>query len=137
MLGGNGDSQLTHLVKLESADRGFSDVLTAVLSRFFSVAKAERHDVFITHERFESVDVSQHGGTSAGDDRQIHRGNFAIRLCFRLIEVGVTVNEEQPVPPGTSEREHDADDVATVAAKHKREFILLQHVGDRSGKLQG
>ena len=69
LLGGNPGSALTHLVKLESVYRGFSEILTAVLSLLAGVAKAERHEVFITHEGFEAVNVSQHQRTSAGDNR--------------------------------------------------------------------
>jgi hypothetical protein len=54
---------------------------------------------------------------------------------MRAMASFVTVDEAEPVPTGASEREHDADDVATVAAEHKREFPVPQHTRDCCGKL--
>jgi hypothetical protein len=103
----------------------------------FGVAEPECHDVFITYQRCESIDVGQHGGASTRNDGQIHRGDFAIRLCLWLVEVGVTIDEEQSVSSDTSERDHDANDVAAVAAEHDRELVFSQRAGYSLGKLLG
>src|SRR5262249_49960350 len=99
---------------------GRAYVLAPVLPLLLSVAEAERYDVFVAHERLETVNVGYDVGASTGDDSQVHRGNLAVWLRLGLIKVGVAVDEEQPVPPGAPEREHDADDIAAIAAEHER-----------------
>ena len=63
-------------------------------------------------------------GAAAGAERQVHVGGFAGGRGLRLVEIRVTVEEQQPVALAAApQRQQVAEQDRAVAAQHHREPI--------------
>ena len=110
------------------------DVLAAVLPLLLLVAIAEGDDVLLTHQRSQAVEVGQHGGAVSRHDREIHGSHLAVRLRLGLVEVGMPIQEEQPVAAQAPQAERAADQVAAVAAEHDGEGASTKLAPDGIGE---
>jgi hypothetical protein len=70
--GSGSNSLFAHLLQVERVNCRFTHILTAKLLLLFGIAVAEQHNVLITHERAQSVNVCENIRTSPGDDGQVH-----------------------------------------------------------------
>ena len=89
------------------------------------IAAPERDDVLVAHQRPAALEVRHHRRTAARGQREVHRRRLAVGLGLGLVEVGVTVEEEQPVAAATLEREQAAEHDRAVAAEHDRKFASI------------
>src|SRR6185503_17004149 len=105
--------------------------LAVVLALLLRVAKAERDDVLVAHQRPESFEIRQHRRAASGREREIHRRSLAARQGLRLIEIRVAVDEQQAVAAATPQRKHAAEHDRTIAAEQDGKLAALDHVRHR------
>ena len=110
--------------------------LAAVLTLFVRVPKSERHGVRRTDQRTTLFEVCHERRTVPGREREIHRRRLAVWIRRRLVEVGVSVDEEQPEPAAPFEREHRAEQDRTIAAQNQRELGVVEHAANRIGEVR-
>ena len=86
------------------------------------VAAADMDDILVPDQRSPPVEVRDDAGTPSGGQREVHRRRFAVGLGLGLVEVGVTVDEQQSVTTAAAEREQVAEQDRAVATEHDREL---------------
>ncbi len=105
-----------------------------VLTLFIGVAKSERHRVRRTDQRTALFEVCQQRRTVPGCEGEIHRGRLAVWIRRRLVEVGVSIDEQEAEPAAPFEREHGAEKNRTIAAQNQRKLTSVKHATDRIGQ---
>lgn len=116
VLGGALDSSPPNGGKVDHHDGGVLDTLAPSLRGLGGVSPGELDDVLIQYQRTAALQVGHDIRSSAGSQRQFHRSGLAVGLGFRLVEVGVPVDEEQPVTPAAPQRQQVAEQNRAVAA---------------------
>ena len=104
--------------------------LTSVRGLLLRIAVPERDDVLIVHQRAATFDVRQDVGTMARGERQLHGRCFAVRVRLGIVEIGVTIDEQQPVAASSLECEQIAEQDRTVSAEHDGKLTAVQHLAD-------
>jgi len=91
-----------------AADRRCLDPLAAVVIGVLRITPAEHDNIFVSNQRLQPFQVGDAIGPAPGRERQVHRRGFAVRLGLGLIEVGMTVQEQQARAPFATCCEHAA-----------------------------
>ncbi len=89
-------SALSHGAEVDDLDAGVFDPLAPCLGGLPRVAPGELDDILIADQGTASLEVGDDARPSPGDQCQIHGRGLPVRLGLGLIEVGVTVDEQQP-----------------------------------------
>src|SRR5215203_5096593 len=84
------------------------------------IAKPQHDHVLVPHERSPTLEIRHKLRTPSGDEGKLHRSGLTRGLSLGLIEVGVSVKEQQAVTTPPSERERTAQEDAAIAAEHDR-----------------
>jgi hypothetical protein len=86
-----------NLGEINNPDRCVFDTLTAVRLGILGVAALERHHVLVPDQRASALKIGYDIGPAAGGERKIHRCRLTVWLSLGLVEVGVAIEEQQPV----------------------------------------
>src|SRR5690349_17214005 len=105
--------------------------LAAKFCLVLGVAKAERDSISRSDQRRVTIEVSERSRSVTGDQGQVHRGGLAIRLRFRLKEVGLSVDEKQSVTAPSPERQCRTEHDGTIATEHNWELASIQQRAHR------
>ena len=105
-----------------------------VLTLFIGIAKSECHGVRRTYQGTTVLEVCQERRTVPGCEGEIHGGGLAVWIRRRLVEVGVSIDEQQAEPTAPFEREHGAEKDRTIAAQNQRKLTRVKHAADRIGQ---
>jgi hypothetical protein len=81
-----------------------------------------------------TFEVGQHAWTPACGERQVHRGGLAARFGCWLVEVGVPIDEQQPVTASSAQCEQVAEQDRAVAAEHDRDLPMVEDLTGRRGE---
>src|SRR4029453_19072804 len=108
--------------------------LAAVLMLFVSVPESECHRVRRTDQGTTVFEVGQECRTVSGREGEIHGGSLAVWIRRRLVEVGVSIDEQQAEATVPFEREHGAEKDRTIAAQNQRKLTGVKHAADRIGQ---
>ena len=127
------DAHLPDRGQVEGQDVG-RQRLAAVLTLFVSVPESECHGVRRTDQGTTVFEVGQERRTVPGREGEIHGGSLAVWIRRRLVEVGVSIDEQQAEPTAPFEREHGAEKDRTIAAQNQRKFTCVKHAADRIGQ---
>ena len=81
------------------------------------------------------LEVGDDSGPSPGGQRQIHRSRLTVWFGFWLEEVGVTVDEQQPMTPAAPKCQQVAEQDRAVPAEHDRDVAGVKHLAGCIGEL--
>src|SRR5262245_23052179 len=112
-----------NLGEIDNRNRGVFDTLAAVRLGNLGVAAPQYHDVLVPNQRTPTLKVGHNARTAARGERKFHRCRLTLRLRLRLIEIGVTIEKQQPVTPAPPKGEQ--------AAKHDRAITAENDGEDR------
>ena len=132
--GGALGSALPDRRQVDDGDGGVLDALAAGLLGLVGVTPSEHRDVFVSDQRSATLEVGQQARTPARGERQVHRGGLTAGIGFRLVEVGVPVDEQQPVAAASAEGQQVAEQDRAVAAEHDRDVAPVEHLTGRRGE---
>ena len=94
------------------------------------VAAAQYHDVLVPNQRTPTLKVGYNNRTAACGERKFHRCGLTVRLRLGLIEIGVTIEKQQPVTPATPKGEQAAEQDRAITAENDGEFPHIDHAFD-------
>src|SRR5262249_50959722 len=86
-----------NLGEIDNRNRGVFDTLATVRLGNLGVAAPQYHDVLVPNQRTSTLKVGYNNRTAARGERKFHRCRLALRLRLRLIEIGMTIEKQQPV----------------------------------------
>src|SRR5262245_43042514 len=111
-----------NLGEIDNRNRGVFDTLAAVRLGNLGVAAPQYHDVLFPYQRTPTLEVGHNARTAAGGERKFHRCRLTIRLRLRLIEIGVTIEKQQPVAAAPPKGEQAAEHDRAITAENDREL---------------
>jgi hypothetical protein len=94
------------------------------------VAATDCHDVLVPNQRTLTLKVGHDNRTAARGERKFHRCRLTVRLRLGLIEIGMTIEEQQPVTPAPPKGEQAAEHDRAIAAENDGELPRLNHALD-------
>jgi hypothetical protein len=100
----------------------------------FRVAKSEQNHVLGSHERPASFYVGEQRGPIAGRKRQVHRRRFTVRIDLGLIEVGMTVDEQETKASASLERQGRPEHDRAIPTEDDGKFSIPRDRLDGIGK---
>ena len=101
---------------------------------FLRVPEADDDRVLGADEGRAALYVADRWRPVAGDQREVHGRRFARGLGRRLVEVGVTVEEQEPGAITAAQRERPAEQHTAIAAEDERHVAGVDHFPDRVGE---
>jgi hypothetical protein len=107
-----------NLSQIDNPDRGVFNTLTAMHRGILGVAAPECHNVLVPDQRAPTLKVGYDLGPAAGAEREFHRCRLTIRLSLRLVEVGVAIEEQQPVTAAALKGEQATEQDRAIAPEH-------------------
>jgi hypothetical protein len=125
------DSSPPHVLEVDHPDPGIFNPLAASVRGLVGVSARELDDILVQHQGAPSVELGHDAWSSPGGQSQIHRSGLAVWLSLRLVEVGVPVDEEQPMAPPSPHRQQVAEHDRAVATEHDWEIASVEHVAGR------
>lgn len=105
-----------------------------MLFRFVSITPSDRHDILVADERRSPFQVGDDDGSPARGQSKVHRRRLAGGLGLRLVEVGVTIEEQETIPADAPEREQVAEQDRAVSAEDDGECATVQSRANRIGQ---
>jgi hypothetical protein len=132
--GGALGSALTDRGQVDDCDRGVLDSLAAGRFCLGGIAPPEHHDIFVSDQRSATFEVGEHTWTSARGEREVHRSGLSASFGCWLVEVGVPIDEQQPVPAASAQRQQVAEQDRAVAAEHDRDLATGENLASRRGE---
>ena len=86
-----------NIKKVDHLDRRVLDALAPGFGGLLSVSSGELDDVIVQDQWTASLQVDNDLRTPACDQRQVHRSGLPVWLGFGLVEVGVSIDEQEPI----------------------------------------
>jgi hypothetical protein len=123
-------SQPAQCRKVDDRDGGVLDALAAGPGRLLRIPPRELDDVFVADQRAATLEVGHDVRTPAGGQGQIHGRGLAVGLGVRLVEVGVAIDEQQPVTPAPPQGQEAAKQNRAIPAEHERDVPDSQDLTD-------
>ena len=119
-----------NLGEIDNRNRGVFDTLAAMRLGNLGVAAPECHDVLVPNQRTPTLKVGYNNRTAARGERKFHRCRLTVRLRLGLIEIGMTIEKQQPVTAAAPKGEQAAEHDRAIAAKNDGELPRVNHALD-------
>jgi hypothetical protein len=119
-----------NLGEIDNRNRGVFDTLAAMRLGNLGVAAAQYRNVLVPNQRTPTLKVGYNNRTAARDERKFHRCGLTVRLRLGLIEIGVTIEKQQPVTPAPPKGKQAAKHDRAITAENDGEFPHVDHAFD-------
>ena len=134
--GGAFGSSLPDRRQVDHGDRCVLDALTAGLLGLGGVSPPEVGDIFVPDQRSQAVEVGEHPWTPARSEGEVHRSRLSARFGRWLVEVGVPIDEQQPVAAASAQSQQIAEQDRAVASEHDRDLATVEDFASRCGEFK-